>query len=148
MTYDKLTYYGTECNNYLYFSFDSEFFDTDVVSKKLGIEPTSLMIKKETAPKSTAWKYKIEVGKEIDLETPLEKLIDIFEPKIEVINQLKRDLNLETRLQFVIDIDINPDASTPYFELNKRTIDFLSKTDSEVDFDLYKADTIRLLNNE
>ncbi|TNE36270.1 DUF4279 domain-containing protein [bacterium] len=148
MTYEKLTYSGTECNNYLYFSFNSEFFDTEMVTKELGIEPTSLMIKKETSPKSTAWMYKIEVGKEIDLETPLEKLIDIFEPKIEVINQLKRDLNLETRLQFVIYIDINPDASTPYFGLNKRTIDFLCKTDSEVDFDLYKADTIRLLNNE
>ena len=106
------------------------------------------MIKKDPVPKSTAWNYKIEVGNEIDLETPLEKLIDIFEPKIEVINQLKSDLNLETRLQFVIDIDIDPDASTPYFGLNKRTIDFLSKTNSEVDFDLYKADTIGLLNNE
>lgn len=117
-----------------------------MVTKELGIEPTSLMIKKDPVPKSTAWKYKIEVGNEIDLETPLEKLINIFEPKIEVINRLKRDLNLETRLQFVIDIDINPDASTPYFGLNKRTIDFLSKTETEVDFDLYKADTIGLLN--
>jgi hypothetical protein len=148
MTYQKLTYSGTDCNNYLYFSFDSELFDTEVVTKELGIEPTSLMIKKDPVPKSTAWKYKIEVGNEIDLETPLEKLIRIFEPKIEVINRLKRDLNLETQLQFVIDIDINPDASTPYFGLNKRTIDFLSKTETEVDFDLYKADTIGLLENE
>ena len=148
MTYEKLTYSGTDCNNYVYFSFDSDFFDTDMVTKELGLEPTSLMIKKDPVPKSTAWKYKIEVGNEIDLETPLEKLIDIFEPKIEVINQLKSDLNLETRLQFVIDIDINPEASTPYFGLNKRTIDFLSKTNSEIDFDLYKADTIGLLENE
>ncbi|KKK68557.1 hypothetical protein LCGC14_2942850, partial [marine sediment metagenome] len=112
MTYEKLTYSGTECNSYLYFSFDSDIFDTEIVTKELGIEPTSLMIKKDPVPKSTAWKYKIEIGNEIDFETPLEKLIDIFEPKIEEINQLKRDLNLETRLQFVIDIDINPDAST------------------------------------
>jgi hypothetical protein len=47
----------------------------------------------------------------------------------------------------VIDIDINPDSSTPYFGLNKRTIDFLGRTKTEVDFDLYKADTIGLLNN-
>lgn len=146
--FEKLTYSGTECNNYLYFSFDSDFFDTEILTKKLGIEPTSLMIKKDPVPKSTAWKYQVEVGNEIDLETPLEKLIDIFEPKIEVINQLKRDLNLKTRLQFVIDIDINPVASTPYFGLNKRTIDFLSKTDTEVDFDLYKADTIGLSSDE
>src|SRR5690606_14598831 len=142
------TYSGTECNNYLYFSFDSDIFDTDVISKELGIEPTSVMIKKDPVPKSTSWMHKIEAGNDIDLETHLEKLIDIFEPKIETINRLKDELNLETRLQFVIDIDINPDASTPYFGLNKRTIDFLSKTETEVDFDLYKADTIGLLNNE
>lgn len=146
--YEKLTYSGNECNNYLYFSFDAEYFDIKKVTEELKIEPTSVMIKKEPVPKSTAWKYKIEVGNEIDLETPLEKLIDIFEPKIEVINQLKRDLNLETSLQFVIDIDINPEASTPYFGLNKRTVDFLSKTETEVDFDLYKSDTIGLLSDE
>lgn len=148
MTLKKLTYSGTDCNNYLYFSFDSEFFDTEIVTKELGLEPTSLMIKKDPVPKSTAWKYEIEVGNEIDLETPLEKLIDIFEPKIEVINRLKRDLNLESRLQFVIDIDIDPNASTPYFGLNKRTVDFLNKTETEVHFDLYKTDTIGLLKNE
>ena len=111
--FEKLTYSGTVCNNYLYFSFVSDFFDTEILTKELGIEPTSLMIKKDPVPKSKAWNYQVEVGNEIDLETPLEKLIDIFEPKIEVINQLKLDMNLETRLQFVIDIDINPEASTP-----------------------------------
>jgi hypothetical protein len=148
MTYEKLTYSGADCNNYLFFSFDSDFFDTEIVTRELGLEPTSLMIKKDPVPKSTAWKFKIEVGNEIDLEAPLEKLIDIFEPKIEVINGLKRELNLETRLQFVIDIDINPAASTPFFGLNNRTIDFLSKTNSKVDFDLYKADSLGLLENE
>ena len=140
--YEKLTYSGTECNNYLYFSFDAEYFDTKEITEKLNIEPSSVMIKKEPVPKSTAWIYQIDAGNEIDLENFLEKLIDIFEPKAEIINDLKDKLNLTTRLQFVITIDINPDSSTPYFGLNKRTIDFLSKTETEVDFDLYKADTI------
>jgi Domain of unknown function (DUF4279) len=144
----KITYSGNECNNYLYFSFDAEYFDTQEITKELNIQPTSLMIKKEPVPKSTAWKYQINAGSEIDLEKYLEKLIDIFETKIDIINQLKDKLNLTTRIQFVIDIDINPDASTPYFGLNKRTIDFLSKTETEVDFDLYKADTIGLLNDK
>ena len=141
----KITYSGNECNNYLYFSFDAEYFDTQEITKELNIQPTSVMIKKEPVPKSTAWKYQIDAGNEIDLETFLEKLIDIFEPKIEIINNLKEKLNLTTRIQFVIDIDINPDSSTPYFGLNKRAIDFLAKTDSKVDFDLYKSDTIGIL---
>jgi len=141
----KLTYSGNECNNYLYFSFDAEYFDTEKITEKLNIEPTSVMIKKEPVPKSTAWKYQINAGNEIDLETYLGKLIDILEPKTEIINGLKEKYDLTTRIQFVIDIDINPESSTPYFGLNKRVIEFLGKTGTEVDFDLYKADTIGLL---
>lgn len=146
--YEKLTYSGNACNNSLYFSFDAEYFDTKMITEKLNLEPTSIMVKKEPVPKSTAWKYKIEAGNEIDLETPLEKLIDIFESKIEIINELKNKYNLTTRVQFVIDIDINPESSTPYFGLNRKTIDFLAKTGTEVHFDLYKTDTIGLLENK
>jgi hypothetical protein len=146
--YKKLIYSVTECNNYLYFSFDAEYFDTIEITEKLNIEPTSVMIKKEPVPKSTAWIYKIDVGNEIDLETFLKKLIDIFEPKIEIIKNLKDKVNLSTTIQFVIDIDINPDSSTPYFGLNKRTIDFLAKTETTVDFDLYKADPIGILEKQ
>jgi hypothetical protein len=103
------------------------------------------MIKKEPVPKSTAWIYQIDAGNKIDLEFFLKKLIDIFEPKIEMIKYLKDKLNLTTRIQFVVEIDINPDTSTPYFGLNKRTIDFLAKTETEVDFDIYKLDTIGIL---
>lgn len=91
--------------------------------------------------------YQVTAGQEINLEKYIEKLLDVFEPKIESINKLKGTLDLQTHLQFVIDIDINPDASTPFFDLNKRTIHFLSKTDTEVSFDLYKSDTMNLLLN-
>ena len=143
--YEKLTYSGNECNNYLYFSFDAEYFDTEKITDELNIEPTSVMIKKEPVPKSTAWKYQIDARNEIDLEKYLQELIDIFEPKTEIINRLKNEYDLTTKIQFVIDIDINPESSTPYFGLNKKAIDFLAKTGTEVDFDLYKADTIGIL---
>ena len=143
--FEKLTYSGTDCNNYLYLSFHADTFDVEEVTRSLEIEPTSVMVKNDPVPKSTAWMYKIEVGDQIDLLAPLHKLIDLFEAKIDDINDLKDRLGLNTRLQFVIDIDIDPNASTPNFPLNKRAIDFLSRTRTEVDFDLYKADTIGLL---
>jgi hypothetical protein len=143
---EKLTYSGNECNNYLYFAFDAEYFDTEKITEELQIEPTSVKIKKEPVPKSTSWNYRIEAGKEIDLEKYLEQLIEVFEPKIADINHLKEKFKLNSRIQFVIDIDINPDSSTPYFGLNKRAIDFLHRTGTEMDYDLYKADTIGLLN--
>jgi hypothetical protein len=145
--YEKLTYSGNECKNYLYFSIDAEYFDTEKITEELNIQPTSVMIKKEPVPKSTAWKYRIDAGKEIDLEKYLGQLIEIFEPRITNINRLKEKFKLTTRIQFVVDIDINPASSTPYFGLNKKTIDFLYKTGTEVDYDLYKSDTIGLLNN-
>lgn len=148
MKHQKLTYSGIKCNNYLYFTFHAEYFDTDEISSDLNIEPTSVKIKHEPIPKSTSWNYKIPIGDKIDLEKPLEKLIDIFEPKMEEIQKLKKKYNLETRLQFVIDIDINPESSTPYFGLNKRTINFLNKTETEVDFDLYKVDTIGIFKED
>ncbi len=50
--YEKLTYSGNECKNYLYFSFDAEYFDTEKITEELNIQPTSVMIKKEPVPKS------------------------------------------------------------------------------------------------
>lgn len=141
----KLTYGSHECNSYLYFSFNADFFDIDEVTRELNISPTSVMIKKEPVPKKTAWEYRIDAGSNLNLEHYSTQLLDIFEPKVNVINQLKKRFNLKTRLQFVIYIDINPEASTPYFKLNKRIINFLGQTETEVDYDLYKSDTIGLL---
>lgn len=145
--WEKLTYSGSECNNYLYFVFSADFFNPERITEVLNIQPTSTRVKKEPAPKRTSWKYKITAGTNIDLEKHIDELIDIFEPKIDQINQLKKEMSLETQLQFVIDIDIDPEASTPYFPLDSRAIHFLSKTDTTVDFDLYKADTRGLLND-
>jgi Domain of unknown function (DUF4279) len=143
----KLTYSGTKCNNYLYFAFYGDEFNLERITAELNIKPTSVRIKKDLIPKSTSWNFQISVGEEIDLETPLGELIDIFEPKIKEINLLKEKYKLETRLQFVMDIDINPEASTPYFGLNKRIINFLNQTETEVDYDLYKADTIGVIKD-
>jgi len=145
MTYQKLTYSGSTCNNYVYFSFDADYFDTDMITHELKIKPTSVKRKADPVPKFTSWDYKIVAGSEINLELYLEKLIDVFESKIEDIIRLKNTFKLETRIQFVIDIDINPESSTPYFGLNQRAIDFLSRTKTTVDFDIYKSDTIGLL---
>ena len=148
MRFQKLTYSGAKCNNYIYFAFDAEIFNVDEISKGLNIKPTSVMIKKDPVPKSTSWIYKVEAGDEIDLKTSLEQLIDLLEPKITEIKKLKDNLNLDTRLQFVIDVDIDPNSSTPYFPLNKKVINFLYRTGTEVDFDLYKTDTIGILENK
>ena len=146
MGFEKLTYGGSQSNNYLYFSFDGEYFDVSIITKELGIEPTSVRLKKDPIPKKTSWYYKIDAGKKIDLRDEIEKLVNLFKSKIDIIVKLKSELNLRTRLQFVLYVDIDPQASTPCFPLGEKTIDFLGKTQSIVDFDLYKSDKIGLLN--
>ncbi len=136
-----------ESNSYIYFAFMSDTFDVSVVSKELKIEPTSTTIKKEPVPKSTYWEYRINAGNDFNLESYMDRLIGIFETKVDIINHLKEKYKLETRLQLVIEIEINPSSSTPFFGLNNKIINFLSKTTTEVDFDLYKVDTMGLLNN-
>jgi len=148
MSFQKLSYGGTKINNYIYFSFEGEYFDPNKITIELNIEPTSTKSKRKPVPKKTSWKFQIDVGNEIDLETPTQKIIKTLEPKIEEIIKLKKKYNLKTRLQFVINIDIDPKASTPFFPLNKRTINFLSKTETQVDFDIYKANTIGLMKNK
>ncbi|MGH1435564.1 MAG: DUF4279 domain-containing protein [Lewinella sp.] len=145
--WEKITYSGKSCNSYLYFSFDGDQFDPKVVSHELQIEPTSVRIKGNPVPKSTSWMYRFDAGDSPDLESILERLVSIFESKAQEITRLKKKYDLSTRLQFVIDIDINPNVSTPYFGLNKRAIHFLKETETIVDFDLYKADTLGLLDD-
>ncbi|MGK0365778.1 MAG: hypothetical protein ACI85O_002846 [Saprospiraceae bacterium] len=65
----KLTYGETKCNNYLYLTFDGDYFDTDIITKKLNIKPTNVRIKKDPVPKSTCWQYEIHVGDDVDLVT-------------------------------------------------------------------------------
>lgn len=147
MTFEKLTYSGKKCKNYLYFSFDGQFFDVNKITEELKIQPTKTRIKKEPVPKATSWQYRIDAGKKEDLRDEISEIVTMFYPKIPVILKLKEDLGVNTRLQFVLDIDVNPSASTPCFFLNKKIIDFLGRTETEVDFDLYKVDTIGILDS-
>jgi len=73
-------------------------------------------------------------------------LVNFLFPQINTILELKRNLKLSTRLQFVFDVDIDPNKSTPYFGFDKRTVQFLAQTESTADFDIYKCDTIGLIS--
>jgi hypothetical protein len=130
-----------DINSYLYFSFRGDFFDTTELTNILNIQPTSVMIKKDLIPKSNSWNYHIDAGNDLDLEKHLDQLVQIFDSKIEIINRVKKEQNLENVIQFVIDIDTHPESSTPYFILNHKVIEFLYNTGTEMDYDLYKYDS-------
>lgn len=148
--WQKLTYSDIEVNNYVYFAFDAEIFDVSKVTEELGIEPTKVMIKGNPIPKSTSWKFEIKGGNDIFVEKIAKKLIQVFEPKIDIINTIKEKYNLTTRLEHVIHVDVNPNASTPIIGIDIEMLDFLHRTNTKVDYDIYKADSsgIMLENNK
>ena len=142
---EKSTYSGRQVNNYVYFAFYGDAYNPEQITNTLGLNPTTVKHKKDPVPVRTSWKLQVTSGSSPNFKTSLEELIATLTPLIEEINTLKSELSLETKLMFVMDIDIDPDASMPYFALNHKSIQFLYQTGTSVDFDLYKADTKGLI---
>lgn len=129
------------CHSYLYFAFRGDGVDTEAVTRAMGITPTRVLHQAVPTPVCTHWEYRVDAGSDVLLDAYLTRLIDVFSPKVALINDLKQRLNLYTVLMFVIDIDMDPEASAPAFPLDGQTIRFLADTGTEVEFDLYKIDT-------
>jgi hypothetical protein len=67
----------------------------------------------------------------------LEEIIDKLSEKVEVINELKSELNLDSILEVVLDVDANPNESTPSLGFSQKVIRFLYQTNTIVDVDIY-----------
>ncbi len=122
----------------LYFAFDAEVFDLKHVSKTLDITPTHTRIKANPSPQYSSWQFEMEPSKHWNMKPTIAKMLDIFEPKVALIRLLKEKYSLQSRLQFVLHLDFNPEIPTPCFSFSNRLIQFLADTETEVDFDLYK----------
>ena len=142
MTFEKLTYRAGTSNSYLYFGFYGDFDEIDLITKELNLEPTRAKSKGSPIPKKSYWSFHIDAKHQEDLRDEIDELVDLFMPKCDAIISIKKKVNAKTRLVFVLDVDINPKESTPCFTLSERTIEFLARTKSMVDFDLYKVDSI------
>jgi len=142
----KLTYTGSVTNSYVYFVLYGDSFDPQIVTDVLKTVPTSTKTKTGPIPKYSSWTFKFEAGTELDLAAHLDKIITLLKPRIALINKLKKEYCLESRITFKVDVEINPDESTPYFPLNHEAISFLYLTGTSVDFDLHKTDQTNLLS--
>jgi hypothetical protein len=134
-------------NTYVYFALNGDEFDPDIITQKLGIEPTSSNKKGDQGTYNPAlgyssWKYSTQRNQEyLEVDRLVDEIVNLFYNKIEIINQLKTELNLHSVLQIVLDIDINPEISTPSLGYHLKTIEFLYTTKTETDVDLYKFDS-------
>ena len=74
-------------------------------------------------------------------DLPSDVIVEKLKGKEAIINKIKEEQGLSTRLQYVIYVDINKEKSTPYLGFDEKIIEFLYKTNSETDFDIYRVDS-------
>ena len=136
-------------NSYVYFALKGKDFDPSIVTKEIGLYPTEHFRKGDKGKYNpsmnhSCWKLSTEKGIEpIHLDILVTKIIDQLYGKIDIINKLKKELDLTSVIQIVMDIDFNPDESTPALGHDLKTIEFLYKTKTTTDIDIYRVDSTK-----
>ena len=131
-------------STYVYFALKGDDFDTDVVTNKIGITPTDSWRKGDKGfykpvVNFASWRLCTDVGKEyIFINNLVDEIVFKLYDKIDIINDLKRQYQLISLLEIVLYIDTNEDNSTPALGHDLRTIEFLYRTGTTTDIDIYR----------
>ncbi len=86
-------------NSYVYFALKGDSFDTEEVTNRLGIKPTDSLRKGDkgfykSAVEFAMWRLSTDKGKEyIQIDNLVGEIVSQLYDKIEIINDLKRNLN-------------------------------------------------------
>ncbi len=137
-----------KCNSYVYFALTGDDFDPYEITARLEVEPTESWRKGDKGKfnpslKYTCWKLSTEKGKEyLDIDKLVDEIIEKLKDKTQTIIDLKDKYQLNSVLEIVLDIDTNPDQSTPALGHNLSTIDFLYKTRTKTDVDIYRFNSL------
>lgn len=134
----------TKSNSYVYFALTGDDFDPQEITNYLGVEPSDIWEKGDKGKynslhKYSCWQLSTEKGKEyIEIDKLVNEIVEILFDKIDKINKLKQGFKLNSVLEIVMDVDINPDQSTPALGHDLKTIEFLYKTRTGTDVDIYR----------
>ena len=130
--------------SYVYFALTGDNFDTDEVTNRLGIRPTNSWRKGDkgfykSALEFAMWELSTDKGKEyILIDNLVDEIVSKLYNKIEIINDLKKQFQLNSVLEIVLYIDTNEDNSTPALGHDLKTIEFLYRTQTKTDVDIYR----------
>ena len=136
-------------NSYVYFALKGDSFDTVEVTNRLGINPTDSWRKGDKGfYKSTVefamWRLSTDKGKEyIQIDNLVDEIVSQLYDKIEIINDLKKQFKLDSVLEIVLYIDTNKDNSTPALGHDLKTIEFLYRTSTTTDIDIYRFNSAK-----
>ncbi|MFY0592964.1 DUF4279 domain-containing protein [Roseivirga sp.] len=132
-----------QSNSYVYFAFQGDDYDPKLVTTELGIEPTDAWRTGEPGKyiqqqKYSCWQLKSTSDELLDMDKLVNEVVSQLSEKIELINNLKQRINLDTVLAIVIYIDVNEEQSTPYLGHSSEVINFLHRTGTTTDVDIYR----------
>lgn len=131
-------------NSYVYFSLKGDNFDPKEITKRIGISPSDSWRKGETGKYKSAvefakWSLSTDKGKEyLQIDNLVDEIVSKLYDKIETINDLKRQFKLDSVLEIVLYIDTNEDVSTPALGYDLKAIEFLYRTQTKTDVDMYR----------
>jgi hypothetical protein len=138
-------------NTYVYFALTGDNFDPQIVTERIGITPTEKWRKGDKGKYKptldySCWKLSTEKGKEyIMVDSLVDEVIGQLFDKIEIIIDLKNQFDLDSVLEIVMYIDTNDEQSTPALGHDLKTIEFLHRTQTKTDIDIYRFNSA---NNE
>lgn len=137
----------TKYRTQVYFALKGDNFDPKKISNRLNLESTESWQKGDEGKynpslDNSAWILSTEIGKEyIDIEKLIHEVLSKLEDKIEIINELKNEFDLISVLEIVLDIDTNPNETTPALCHDLKQIEFLFRTKTTIDVDIYRFDS-------
>ena len=131
-----------QTTSYAYIKFSgNDDFPLDIVTERLGVQPTKTwkVGEKVHANKPlkrfyTCWIYKIDKLETLVVEDVLEPLYDLFNSKVDTINQLKKQLDLDVKIALVIEIE---NGRAPGLVISPEFSRFVSSINAFIDIDMY-----------
>lgn len=135
-----------QSNSYTYFAFNGDNFDPEIITKELGIKPTNSWrtgdqkrYVQQQKYSCSRWELRSTINEALDINKLVREVVIQLKDKIEVINKLKREYQLDSVLEMVIFVEMDEQISTPMLGHDLMTIEFLFKTRTETDVDIYRA---------
>lgn len=136
-------------NTYVYFALTGDNFDSQIVKERIGVTPTEKWNKGDKGKHIptidySCWKLSTDKGKEnIMVDSLVDEVIGQLFDKIEIINELKYQFDLDSVLEIVMYIDTNEEQSTPALGHDLKKIEFLHRTQTKTDVDIYRFNSAK-----
>ncbi|MBX7155437.1 MAG: DUF4279 domain-containing protein [Candidatus Kapaibacterium sp.] len=140
-------------NTYVYFALKGDDFNPQLITDRLRITPTQSWRKGDAGSAKpyrdfSYWEISTEKGIEyLLIENVVNQIVDMLFDYIETINTLKEEYNLISVLEIVLYVDINQLQSTPALGHDLRTIEFLYRTQTTIDVDIYRFNSLETCNS-